>query len=144
MPSKKYWMAGAERARKSALYSLRHFISPQNSRNEPIAECGLASGLIFFDRRAAALLEKYDVSVTKCINPKSKTKNPPKTHLRIYVSAFRKFVRITGISYLGQSGPDILHIASNDFESAYQRPRKQTEQILVSVLSSWGGIRFGL
>ena len=130
MPSKKYWMAGAERARKSALYSLRHFISPQNSRNEPIAECGLASGLIFFDRRAAALLEKYDVSVTKCINPKSKTKNPPKTHLRSYVSAFREFVRIARISYMGQSDFEILHIGSEDWESVYQRPRNRMGEFL--------------
>ena len=140
---KKYWMAGTAKTHKSVLYSLRRFLAFRKSRNEQIAEWGVDVVLIFFVRRRTALLEKYDLSLVKCINSKSKAKNPPKSHLRSYVSAFRKFVRITGISYLGQSDCEILHIGAEDWGIAYQRQRKQAGKGLSQPYQR-GGIRFGL
>ena len=86
-------------------------------------------------------MEKYDVAVAKCIagNFKSKAKNRQKTHLRNYFPAFRKFVRITGISFLRQSDFGILHIGAKGWEGVYHLPRKQAGGIPISVLSVWGG-----
>ena len=105
----------------------------------------MASVLIFFDRLDTSILGKYEVAVGKCIAEnccKSKAKNPPKTHLRNYVSAFRGFVRITGISCLGQSVFEILHIEAKGWESSYQHPIKQAGQNPYLSLIGMGGIRF--
>ena len=101
---------------KSVLRPLRHFLESQKSRGEPVGARGVASVLIFPDRRRTAIMEKYDESVEKCIieNSKSKAKNPPKFHLYNNVSACRKFGRIAGISYLSHLDIDILLIEAKD------------------------------
>ena len=70
--------------------------------------------------------------------PETPASNPPKTHFNSYVSAFRKFAGITGISYLREPDLGILHIEASDWESFYQRPLKQAEQIPASILETWG------
>ena len=67
---------------------------------------------------------------------KKPARNPPKTHLNIYVSAFRKFVEIAGIPYLIGSDLAILHVEAKDWERFYQRPSKQAEKTPVPILES--------
>ena len=60
-----------------------------------------------------------------------------KTHLNSYVLAFRKFVEIAGIAYLIESDLAIFRAEAKDWGITYQRPRKQADQIPVSVLEAW-------
>ena len=69
---KKYWVAVSAQTHKSVLYPLGHFLEFRKGRNEPIAERGASSVLIFFDLRSTALLGKYEVAVAKRITEKSK------------------------------------------------------------------------
>ena len=41
-------------------------------------------------------------------------RNPPKTHLDIYVSAFWEFVEIAGTPYLNESDLAIRHVDAKD------------------------------
>ena len=129
-------MPGYPNTHGSAIRSLRHFLKPQKSQNEPVGEWGMTAVLIFSDDRRSIRLEKYEARVKKGIlgNSKSAAKNPPETHLLRFSSAFRKFARIAGISYLIESDLGSLLGEAKDWESAYQRPRKQEEEIHVSIL----------
>ena len=61
-----------------------------------------------------------------------------KTHFNRYVSDFRKFARIIGVSYLIESDLGILHLEAKDWGNVYQFPRKQADRIPVSILETWG------
>ena len=61
-----------------------------------------------------------------------------KTHLNSYVSDFRKFAEIKGISYLIESDLSILRIEAKDWENVYQRPRKQAGETPASILETCG------
>ena len=100
---------------------------------------GPCVGLNLFEPRRSILLEQYEVRVEKCNleTPEASARNPPETLLNSFVSAFREFVGITGISYLIESDLGILHIEAKGWESAYHFPRKQAEQIPASILETW-------
>ena len=69
-----------------------------------------------------------------------KSTNPiPKTHLNRYVSAFRTFVRTTGVPYLNEPAFKMLDAESKDWESIRPCPRKQAGGIPINVLKEWEG-----
>ena len=86
-------------------------------------------------------MEKYEARVEKCVlgNSKSPSKNPPKTHLYSFVSAFREFPPVTGISYLSDADLGILLVEAGDLESVYPCPGQQDGEISASALETWEG-----
>ena len=111
----KYWADGPPSTHRSVIRALRHFLKFRKSQNEPIGEWGLSAVLIFFDNIRSIHLEKYDARVKKGIleNSKSPAKMPAETHLLSSASAFRKFARVTGISYLIESDFGILLVEAD-------------------------------
>ena len=85
------------------------------------------------------IVEEREIRVRKCRlgNSETPASNPPKTHFDLYVSAFRKFVFITGISCLSESDLGISHLEAKDWENFYQLPRKQAGGIPASILETW-------
>ena len=95
------------------------------------------SVLIFFEHMREILTEEYDIRVKNAsLKSENPSRNPPKTHLNSYASAFGEFVEIAGIPYLSDSDLGILHGAAKDWASVYQCPRKQVRQIPGTVLEA--------
>ena len=67
----------------------------------------------------------------------------PKSPVRNSASACREFVKIAGISHLGQSDFGILNLEANEWGDFYHYPRKQDGEIPIRVLIVWGGIVLG-
>ena len=133
-------MAASADALKSVFYPLRNFLDPQKSRNEPVHEWDLGSVLVFFEHRRTILLEEYDLGVKRGTSFSEKSTTPvPKSHLNRYVSAFRKFVDVTCVNYLGESDFKMIDIEAQGWESIYRCPRKQAGGIPPRVLKAWGG-----
>ena len=83
-------------------------------------------------------MEGYDLRVKRGASFSEKTITPiPKSDLSRYGSAFRKFVEITGVPYLGESDFKMIDLEAGDWGSIYQCPRKQAGQIPVRVLKAW-------
>ena len=91
----------------------------------------MASFLIFSERRRAIPSEEHEIRDRKCSLENSETpaSNPPGAHFNIYVSAYRKFVGVTVISYLSESDIWTLHLEAKDWEIAYRAPRKPAVEI---------------
>ena len=82
---------------------------------------------------------EYDWRVKKGPSFSEKQITPiPKSHLNRYVSAFRNFFEITGVPYLDESDFKMIDPEAKDWESIYQRPRKQAVRIPVRVLKALG------
>ena len=61
-----------------------------------------------------------------------------KSHFTSSAYSIKKLIRVTGIKHLSDSDLVMLDLEAKDWETIYQRMRKQAGEIPTSVLFEWG------
>ena len=98
--------------------------------------------LIFPEQRRSELLAQYDERVLKHqrLEKEKADKPAPRSNFNSFVTSLRKFLRTTGLANLTVSDLAMLDFEAKDWERIYQRKKKQSDAIPVSVLEAWGNI----
>ena len=109
------------------------------ARGEPITGWSVWAVLAYFQYKRTELLTLYDIRVAKQAKLAEKFAAKPieKSHFTNFMYSFKKFIRITGLKNVSDADITMLDLEAKDWESIYQRKRKQADEIPIWVLEEW-------
>ena len=137
----RYWNLVSSSTNRQTYYAVRKLFEFLKSRGGPLIGWGVWAALSYFENRRAEPLDQYDLRVAnqKRLDLKKGNRTDRKISFYECHDMFSKILASNrDTENLSESDLLMLDLEAKDWETIYQRKRRQAGEIPAAALSEWG------